>query len=212
MTKGLLQSSLNLHKLRKRETGKINSNTYKYYRNLYNRLVRTAKTNYHAKLIERHKRDIAKTWKVLNDIIGKRKSNAICTTFKINNALTNDSNEIYNAFCTYFTNIGQQCASKIERAPIHFSNYLIGTNKYSLFLSPITPADILTIISNLKSKASSGHNGISTKLVKDLKIYLAFPISTTINNSLAIGHVPDMVKLAKIIQIFKAWDKKDISN
>ena len=124
MTKGLLQSSLNLHKLRKREIGKINSNAYQSYRNLYNRLVRTAKTNYCAELIERHKIYIAKTWKVSNDIIGKRKSNAICTTFKINNALTNDSNEISTAFCAYFTNIGQHCASKIERAPTHFSNYL----------------------------------------------------------------------------------------
>ena len=61
--------------------------------------------------------------------------------------------------CTYFTNIGQRCASKIERAPTHFSNYLIGNHKDSPFLSPITPADILTIISNLKSKASSGQIG-----------------------------------------------------
>ena len=198
--------------MRKREIGQISSNAYKSYRNLYNRLVRTAKTNYYAEFIERHKSDITKTWKVLNDIIGKRKSNAICTTVKINNALTNDSNEIYNAFCTYFTNIGQQCASKIERAPTHFSNYLIGNNKDSLFLSPITPADILTFISNLKSKASSDHDGISTKLVKDLKIYLAFPIAMIINNSLATGHVPDMVKLAKIIPIFKAKDKNGISN
>ena len=43
MTKGLLQSSLNLQKMRKRETGKTSSNLYKSYRNLYNRLVRTAK-------------------------------------------------------------------------------------------------------------------------------------------------------------------------
>ena len=50
------------------------------------------------------------------------------------------------------------------------------------------------------------------KLVKDLKMYLAFPISTIINNSLATGHVPDMVKLAKIIPIFKARDKNGISN
>ena len=130
------------------------------------------------------------TWKVLNDITRKRKSKAICTTFKINNALTNYSNDISNAFCAYFTNIGQQCASKIERPPTHFSNYLIGNNKDALFLSPITPADILTIISNLKSKASSGHDGISTKLVKDLKIYLAFPISMIINNSIAAGQYP----------------------
>ena len=85
MTKGLLQSSLNLHKLRKKETGKINSNLYKSYRNLYNRLVRIAKTMYYTTLIDRYKGDMAHTWKVLNDIIGKRKKNEIGDTFNINN-------------------------------------------------------------------------------------------------------------------------------
>ena len=47
MTQGLLQSSLNLHKLRKKETGKMNSNLYKSYRNLYNRLVRIVKAIYY---------------------------------------------------------------------------------------------------------------------------------------------------------------------
>ena len=43
MTKGLLQFSLNLQKMRKRETGKTSSNLYNSYINLYNRLVRIAK-------------------------------------------------------------------------------------------------------------------------------------------------------------------------
>ena len=73
MTKGLLQSSLNLQKMRKRETGKSSSNLYKSYRNLYNRLVRIAKTMHYTALIDIYKGDIAHTWQVLNDITGKRK-------------------------------------------------------------------------------------------------------------------------------------------
>ena len=73
MTKGLLQSSLNWQNMRKMETGKTNSNLYKSYRNLYNRLVRIAKTMHYTSLIDRYKGDVAKTWQVLNDITGKRK-------------------------------------------------------------------------------------------------------------------------------------------
>ena len=72
MTKGLLQSSLNLQKLRNRETGKTNSNFYKSYRNLYNRLVRIAKSMHYTALIDRYRGDIAHTRHVLNDITGKR--------------------------------------------------------------------------------------------------------------------------------------------
>ena len=77
---------------------------------------------------------------------------------------------------------------------------------------PNTPGDIIAIISSFKSKTSSGHDGVSSKLVKDLKYALSFPLSIIINNSLAVGLVPNMAKLAKIIPIYKAKDKKDISN
>ena len=75
MTKGLLQSSLNLQSMRKRETDKTNSNLYKSYRNLYNtkQVVRIAKTMHYTSLIDRYKGDVAKTWQVLNDITGKSK-------------------------------------------------------------------------------------------------------------------------------------------
>ena len=52
MTKGLLQSSLNLQNMRKKETGKTNRNVYKSYRNVYNRLVRIAKTMHYTSLID----------------------------------------------------------------------------------------------------------------------------------------------------------------
>ena len=66
------------------------------------------------------------------------------------------------------------------------------------------------MISAVLNQASSGHDGVSSKLVKDLKYALAFPLSIIINNSLAKGLVPNMAKLAKIIPIYKAKDKKNI--
>ena len=60
MTKGLLQSSLNLQNMRKRETGKTNSNLYKSYRNIYNMLVRIAKTMHYTALSDIYKGDVAK--------------------------------------------------------------------------------------------------------------------------------------------------------
>ena len=159
-------------------------------------------------LIDRYKGDIAHTWQVLNDITGKRKKSELCDTFNINSIPTNDANKISNAFCNYFTNIGQQCASTIGQATISSSNYLKGNFQNSLFLFPTTPGDIIAIISSFKSKASSGHDGVSSKLVKDLKYALSFPLSIIINNSLAMGLVPNMAKLAKIIPIYKAKDKR----
>ena len=57
--------------MRKRETGKTSSNLFKSHRNLYNRLVRIAKTMHYTALIDRFRGDIA--WQVSNAITGKRK-------------------------------------------------------------------------------------------------------------------------------------------
>ena len=163
-------------------------------------------------LIDRYKGDIAHTWQVLNDITGKRIKSELCVTFNINSIPTNDANEISNAFCSYFSNVGRQCASSIGQATTHSSSYLKGNYQNSLFLTPTTPGDIIAIISSFKSKASSGHDGVSSKLVKDLKHALSFPLKVIINNLLTMGLVPNMAKLAKIIPICKAKDKKNISN
>ena len=92
----------------------------------------------------------------------------------------------------------------------HKPYYALINQCTNLFLIHTTPGDNIAIISCFKSKASSGHDGVSPKLVKDLRYALSFPLSIIINNSLAMG--PDMAKLAKIIPIYKAKDKKDISN
>ena len=130
----------------------------------------------------------------------------------MNRIPTNDANYISNAFCSYFTNVGQQCASTIGQTTSYSGNYLKGNYQNYFFLIPTTPGDTIAIISSFKAETSSGHNGASSKLVKDLKYALAFPLSIIINNSLAMGLVPNIAKLAKIIPIYKAKDKKNISN
>ncbi len=65
MTKGLLQSSLNLCKLRGQMSGKPDDSEavlkYKKYRNLYNRLIRVARNRYYGDLFDIHRGDISAT-------------------------------------------------------------------------------------------------------------------------------------------------------
>ena len=54
----------------------------------------------------------------------------------------------------------------------------------------------------MKSKKSTGHDNISSNLVKSLKGELAYPLSVMINNSLATGTVPEAMKtyFSKLIE------------
>ena len=82
----------------------------------------------------------------------------------------------------------------------------------SFFMKPTDPNEILKIIMSLKPKNSTGHDGISSKLLKYLAPSLAFPITTIVNKSFETGIVPSKMKIAKIIPIYKAKDKMSMGN
>ena len=149
MTKGLLRSSLNLHKLCRKMTGKCTaddmSQNYRSFRNLYNRLIRITKAKYFSELIEIYRHNISKTWGVLKSIIGTNNEKTNCRIFKIDGAFTDDDREVSQSFCSYFTNIGQQCATSIGPSTKRVETFLNGNYQNSLFMHPSIPNDIVTI-------------------------------------------------------------------
>ena len=64
----------------------------------------------------------------------------------------------------------------------------------------------------LQPKHSFGHDHISTYLLKRLNLQLCHPISHLINKSLESGIVPDSLKIAKVIPIYKSKEKNELKN
>ena len=67
-----------------------------------------------------------------------------------------------------------------------------------MFLSP-DPDEISRIISAFQCKNSSGHDGITQSLLKDINNEIAIPLTFLINKSLTSGIVPDLLKMANNI-------------
>ena len=59
------------------------------------------------------------------------------------------------------------------------------------------------IIRKLKPKSSSGHDGISSSLLKDINQITVKTITLIINQSLLTGIFPDKLKIAKVVPVFK---------
>ena len=64
----------------------------------------------------------------------------------------------------------------------------------------------------MKSKTSSGHDSISTKLIKQSINNIIEPVTNIINKSLSTGIIPNQQKIAKVIPIHKQSDKKLLNN
>ena len=144
--------------------------------------------------------------------LGKNLNKSNRQIVNIKNIQTEDKSKISNALCSYFTDIGNQYAASIGPYSKQFNEYVIGNCSNSLFLHPTDKRDIIRIIHELKPKNSCGHAGISSKLVKYLTNEIALPLSIMINTSIERGHVPDTMKLAKVIPIHKLKDKQMLNN
>ena len=67
----------------------------------------------------------------------------------------------------------------------------------------ITETETLKAIDNLENKNSSGHDGISNKLLKFIKKELSKYLILLINQMITTGIFPDLFKKIKITPLFK---------
>ena len=214
MTKGLMKSSNKLDKLYiKNLKYPLLKDKYKSYRSLYNKLKRKAKFNYYNNIIEINKCNSAKLWKILNKIIGKTHNKRdLPGSFKINNIVSDNLNTIVDGFCDYFTNVGRNFSNKIPQSKQSYEQYMGTQLNKTFYLSPTDPEEVKKLITSLKSKHSCGHDGISSWLLKKIAIPISLPLSIAINKSIESGHVPNFLKLAKVIPIYKAKDEQEFCN
>ncbi len=209
MTPGLLKSSFVLDKMYKKCIGKskdsIEHADYVTYRNRYNSLKRFAKKKYYSDMICKFKHDSKKLWATLNDIIGKKNDkSSISDTFIIEDKTVTDPHTISNEFCKYYSTIGSTFASKIPNSKYNPDRFLKGNFPHSLFLQPTDSEEIKKIIRNFKNKKSYGFDGISSSIFKNFAHELAHPISQIFNMSITNGIVPDIMKIAKVIPVYKS--------
>jgi len=88
----------------------------------------------------------------------------------------------------------------------------VPNHEYSLFLQPTTETEIINIISKMKSKTSSGWDGISMKTVKFLATVIVKPLVHIINVMLSTGIFPKKAKIAKVVPLFKKKKKNCVDN
>ena len=124
-----------------------------------------------------------------------------------------DPAEMAHTFNSFFTNIGPDLASKVNNCNnSHFSQYLPESKQNAMFFISTHEHENLTIVKGLKAKKSSGYDGISTKLLKQIIPNIVLPLEHIFNLSLSTGCCPDLLKIAKVIPIYKKDDPSLVNN
>jgi hypothetical protein len=148
-------------------------------------------------------------------VYNKPKTNTNSIPESIKNVETHeiisDSKEILEYFNKYFCEIGEKLASSIPHTNNEY-NTEHENNSSNCYFYKTNKTEVLNVISELNSDASSGHDGISCKLYKYCKNELCQPIAQLVNLCLKEGIFPDILKIGKVTAIHKSGDKTNPLN
>ena len=152
------------------------------------------------------------TWKVFNEILNRSKINSNrFSTFEANDREITDPVEIANKFCSYFSSIGPNLARGIQSSASHRS-FLNGSFTQSIFFNPTTQDEIAEIAKTFLSGKAAGYDQIPMTVIKESILLVSEPLTHIINLSIQHGIVPDEMKIARVIPIFKSDDQSLFTN
>ena len=223
ITFGIIKSIKERDKLHKnlKSTDRLsgNYNTLKNHLANYNRLlkqnIRNAKKLYYEDCFSKFQNDIRKTWHMISNVINQSalKINDFPTHFAVNGQLISDPKKIANEFNDYYINIGKNMAANITSPQgKKIEDYLQSPADHNFHFQRTNAAEILRTIETLKPKTSKGVDGLSNKLLIEVKNELAPCLAALINESLEKGIFPDKLKCAKVIPIYKKNENTLINN
>lgn len=216
ITSGILKSINTKNKLYVsylKHPTEINLVKFNSYRNKLKSLIRKSKRDYYADLLSKHKNNARDTWKTLNHILKKKRGNNVCKKFRINDDdVLTDSTGIANSFNDYFVNIGPKLANSLHDCKVDYSDFLKNGVDKSMFLMPVNDEEVYSIVQKLDSKKSAGHDGVGARIVKKTICNIVTPLVSIFNTSFLTGTVPNNLKIAKVIPIFKKDNPELFSN
>ena len=81
--------------------------------------------------------------------------------------------------------------------------HLINNNSAHFFSAPTCPAEIIYIVNSAKSKKACGYDNIDPYVVQQVIPQIATQLAHIFNRSFTTGIVPNKLKIAKVIPIYK---------
>ena len=155
-----------------------------------------------------------KVWSGIRDIISsKSEKNNSNISISIDGQIQSKPERVANHFNDFFTSIADKIRDKIPPSYRNFSSFLKQRNQNSIFLRPTSQEEVTKIIGALSSSKSSGPNSIPIKILKLLNDKISMPLSMLINQSFTTGTFPSVLKISKVIPVFKnKGSPLDVSN
>ena len=125
---------------------------------------------------------------------------------EIENIKCFESKLIAEEFAGNFSNVGLIYSNKIPKPRKCINEYLknIDASDKSIFLTPTSEDEVSRLLTSLKSKNSHRHDGISNKIIKEIRPALCKPLTMLFSHCLCNGIFPEYYKNADVVPLYKS--------
>ena len=177
---------------------------YKLYRNMLATLLKRSKHTYFSSFFQYHIDNLKNIMKGIKRIISLKDSTSTVPSVIIedNISLTNPK-DIADAFSNVFSNVATGIKSSIKYSRNKFFDFLPQININSFFINPTDKTEIKNIILSLDPLKSIGPNNIPTTILKLLSNDISTQFAELFNLSFSEGLFPSMLKICKVIPVYK---------
>jgi len=183
------------------QTGK-----YKLYKVLFNKTVRAMETEYYKAIFDTKVNSMKRIWSELNTmgrVSNNKKRENVINKIKVHGTEIRTSDSMCDEFNDYFCKISERILESVPKSNDTYERYMPSPLGCSIFIQPIDKEELKTEIRNMNPRKSSGDDNISVKLIQDSCDNLIDPLLIIYNKSLTEGVVPDQMKIAKVIPVYK---------
>lgn len=191
----------------------------KKYRKILRKVLTTAiKVNYSHR-IHKAKNKIRESWKIINEQVNKKRT-TLQVIDEIKNeegTIINDPKKIAELFNSFFLNIAHRLSSHLNIDLTKCDNYLRNVTKTNtkISFSTMDTNDIRRIIIKLNDKYTKDVYDMSTHIIKKIVLGnddLLSLICTVLNSCITEGVFPDMLKIGRVVPLYKNGDRLMINN
>ena len=210
ITNSLLDSIEEKHRLLKlTKTNPLLIDHFKTFSKQLKNILYITKKTYYRNKFKNISNEIKTTWKVINSLIKPVKNRKVLK-LDIDGVLTEDPAILTNSLNNHFVSIAPTLASNIPTVNSDPTSYLT-RNQNTFVYIPSTEEEITAIIHSLKNKKGSLEE-IPVGLLKNITDLISPILSMLFNDSINSSKFPELLKIAKIIPIYKSGTKTDKNN
>ena len=216
MTRGLLISRATKNNLLKtnaanRTTESLES--YKIYRNIYNKILRASKKLYYKESFIKNRKNPKKIWELIKEVSTGTKSTHPIEKIKANGKIITDKVEIAENFNTFFAEIGKQISDSVLPTDKKAEDYLpVNPNTPKLKISNTGPLNVVDVLKAFEPKKSLDLDGLSMELLKFVAVEISRPLAHIFNLSINSGWFPSALKRSRTVPIHKGGDAELCDN